>query len=786
MIYWISVLVLLPYWVSSQEPVESSGDVSCKAHSSSCIIQEYDEAALLRLHAHNSHGTAPAPASGPALQGVAQVPGAIAAPDSGNVDGFRTVRIGGPMQFSGDYESFGQNVLIVLEMWKHQINTNQNGRFKFRVELNFQDSGDSVTQAVSILENLKDNLDIFFAPYGSTALKELEYVELSGSNANKPFLAWSAIEKEIFEGQFYVAKRCGSTVMDERARICCHQSGQHQVVGSGDQPAEAVCPAGWTKIDGTPIPGQASERPLAFGTMALEPEYFKSGLDVLEDRGATSVLIVESPIREYQGICRGARDYAQSLGMRAELRQYPFLPSRYPATRADYVAFEKTVQNATADVLIACMPFYDIVNFTIWSQQQSLRVNAFLAFHTTTAAYKKAMREAKATHLTCGTMMPVQYVFRESEHKRDDLLRWTPEDFVRMFKEKKAASCRPEPCNPVRLKLPTYHMASAGAMLIAATHAINNLGATAQEIAAMSDDAFHAGFVQQMRTLNIPSFYGRIKFGANGVIEDHAVKTLQNGAEGGPRIVGPKSLADPGVAGDMIYPWHSEECHNAMSLASSGSSMSGAGASGASGGGGGSCFPHDAKVIVRSGVRSMHQLHIGDEVLGFDYNTGKPEFTKVRAWIHRSSNGNSSYTKLRTDKGHILASGTHNLAVGAPGTYAFAQDIGAGSTLVTPDGIITVRSSTLEMGQGMYAPLTWTSNFFVGFGEDSSLPMAILAHSFAALPYPRLAERPLHILFSIVEFFRPSIHSDFSSSTTNYVHPICRFLSWVAGVQIHV
>eukprot|EP00747_Dinoflagellata_sp_TGD_P000194 gnl/TRDRNA2_/TRDRNA2_100258_c1_seq1.p1 gnl/TRDRNA2_/TRDRNA2_100258_c1~~gnl/TRDRNA2_/TRDRNA2_100258_c1_seq1.p1 ORF type:complete len:461 (-),score=75.31 gnl/TRDRNA2_/TRDRNA2_100258_c1_seq1:117-1469(-) len=197
-----------------------------------------------------------------------------------------------------------------------------------------------------------------------------------------------------------------------------------------------------------------------------------------------------------------------------------------------------------------------------------------------------------------------------------------------------------------------------------------------------------------------------------------------------------------------------------------------------------SCFPADALLISSSGHVRMDQLRLGDKVLGFHHGTGKPEFTTVRAWLHRSTSAHIALTKLHTDVGTVAASPQHSLAAGSAERFLFAEDILPGQSLVTPSGTADVRSISKETGMGVYAPLTEGSNFFVRMGTESSTSESFLAHSFSHWQNPRSFERAVHIVLSVVEFFTPKIHEIDDSSETDYVHPVCRVLAWLVGIQL--
>eukprot|EP00747_Dinoflagellata_sp_TGD_P125437 gnl/TRDRNA2_/TRDRNA2_174160_c0_seq11.p1 gnl/TRDRNA2_/TRDRNA2_174160_c0~~gnl/TRDRNA2_/TRDRNA2_174160_c0_seq11.p1 ORF type:complete len:662 (-),score=169.28 gnl/TRDRNA2_/TRDRNA2_174160_c0_seq11:74-2059(-) len=198
----------------------------------------------------------------------------------------------------------------------------------------------------------------------------------------------------------------------------------------------------------------------------------------------------------------------------------------------------------------------------------------------------------------------------------------------------------------------------------------------------------------------------------------------------------------------------------------------------------GSCFPADATVISPTGPRKMSELQLGDEVLAFNSATASVEFTRIRAWLHRSTNSMTSFTRLHTEEGDIVASPMHSLAVGAsPGSYAFAQDIAPGATLITPNGTVAVRASSTQMSKGLYTPLTFTSNFYVSSGNQEGASSNFLAHSFSEWSRPERVERLIHFLFTVAEYFYPSIHD--ISEVADYVHPVGRLLGWTAGVGFH-
>merc|ERR1712228_494152 len=176
----------------------------------------------------------------------------------------------------------------------------------------------------------------------------------------------------------------------------------------------------------------------------------------------------------------------------------------------------------------------------------------------------------------------------------------------------------------------------------------------------------------------------------------------------------------------------------------------------------------------------MSDVSLGDELLGFNHATGQTEFSAVRAWLHRDLDAEVLMTNIRTDVGNLVATPMHSLASGKGDAYTFARDFLTGDTLITPGGSAVVRDISLTHGQGLYAPLTMTSNYFVGDGTPES---SFLAHNFAHLATPQRYDSAIHGLLSVVELFKPSIHA-VGHSERSYVHPVMRVLARVAGIQV--
>eukprot|EP00747_Dinoflagellata_sp_TGD_P139595 gnl/TRDRNA2_/TRDRNA2_175913_c0_seq1.p1 gnl/TRDRNA2_/TRDRNA2_175913_c0~~gnl/TRDRNA2_/TRDRNA2_175913_c0_seq1.p1 ORF type:complete len:467 (+),score=26.66 gnl/TRDRNA2_/TRDRNA2_175913_c0_seq1:65-1465(+) len=191
-----------------------------------------------------------------------------------------------------------------------------------------------------------------------------------------------------------------------------------------------------------------------------------------------------------------------------------------------------------------------------------------------------------------------------------------------------------------------------------------------------------------------------------------------------------------------------------------------------------SCFPEHAKVITRFGPLDISEVHIGDELLGFDHAVGRPEFTRMHAWLHREPNEEGIFMKLHTRSGSIVMSPGHNIAVGNPDNYVFARDARVGDTLLTPNSKASVTSRSQVKAKGIYAPWTATSNLYVGMGEDF-----FLAHGLANVP-SRFTSI-LNPLFSMLESIFPFIHDLDETFDLHYMHPVVSVFWAIVGTLNH-
>lgn len=184
----------------------------------------------------------------------------------------------------------------------------------------------------------------------------------------------------------------------------------------------------------------------------------------------------------------------------------------------------------------------------------------------------------------------------------------------------------------------------------------------------------------------------------------------------------------------------------------------------------------------------MSELSLGEEILGFDHESGRQVFSAVRAWLHRDPHAEVNMASVVSSVGTLVVSNRHSLAVqsdeGCDSTdckaYKFAGDLEVEKdSLVTIGGTGVVQKISQTKGVGLYAPLTKTSNFFVGGPGESP---AVLAHSFAQLEQPQKYQAAFHLFLDIAEYIWPSINHVEDTSGENYIHPIARMWMRLAGI----
>ena len=97
----------------------------------------------------------------------------------------------------------------------------------------------------------------------------------------------------------------------------------------------------------------------------------------------------------------------------------------------------------------------------------------------------------------------------------------------------------------------------------------------------------------------------------------------------------------------------------------------------------------------------------------------------------------ANFIKITTEKGSFIASDFHNIRL-INSTFAFTKNLN-GQFLENGQKVIELASITKE---GIYAPLTESSNFYIHLGNNEKT----LAHSYAYLPNPEFYEPMVNLI----------------------------------------
>jgi len=185
------------------------------------------------------------------------------------------------------------------------------------------------------------------------------------------------------------------------------------------------------------------------------------------------------------------------------------------------------------------------------------------------------------------------------------------------------------------------------------------------------------------------------------------------------------------------------------------------------------CFPGDSYVLTKAGMKRLDALQMGDMILGYEAATGMDTYSPVRAWLHRILDTPFEFAKLRTQTGELEVSRMHNVATmtqaGAM-DFQFAQEIATGSLLKSREGPTELLAIDGTIKQGLFAPLTELSNFYIAANSSSTM---FLVHSFAHLRYPTFWDPIFSAIMSVAEYWNPRVHE---IDSDNYIHPVARFL----------
>mmetsp|Transcript_68362 Transcript_68362/g.160855 ORF Transcript_68362/g.160855 Transcript_68362/m.160855 type:complete len:330 (+) Transcript_68362:197-1186(+) len=128
------------------------------------------------------------------------------------------------------------------------------------------------------------------------------------------------------------------------------------------------------------------------------------------------------------------------------------------------------------------------------------------------------------------------------------------------------------------------------------------------------------------------------------------------------------------------------------------------------------CFPGSAEVQARSGPKSMDNLEIGEEVLVFNSNKMRAEFSKVTTFLHSDPHGGSDYLEICTEDGQkVLCTGMHKVFQGTNDVYPIELNEGDHVTVCHKG---QMKMSMVEavgrvVATGRYCPLTQAGTIIV-------------------------------------------------------------------------
>lgn len=183
------------------------------------------------------------------------------------------------------------------------------------------------------------------------------------------------------------------------------------------------------------------------------------------------------------------------------------------------------------------------------------------------------------------------------------------------------------------------------------------------------------------------------------------------------------------------------------------------------------CLPGSTMVIARSGPKRMSQVRIGEELLAFDHGTNAITFSPVRAWLHRDMDLEVVMSSVQTSAGRIVMTQKHSVEL-FDGAYVFAEELRAGNFLRSSNGTrVKVLRVAGELGKGLYAPWTGTSNFFAGSSPES----LVLTHSFGHVRHAQVWEAPLNFFMAAACFLMPGLHN-VHPDDRQYIHPVARMI----------
>lgn len=81
----------------------------------------------------------------------------------------------------------------------------------------------------------------------------------------------------------------------------------------------------------------------------------------------------------------------------------------------------------------------------------------------------------------------------------------------------------------------------------------------------------------------------------------------------------------------------------------------------------------------------MKNLHVGDYLLGYDFNSGSAIFSEMPTWFHFERNKTSDYIVIETNNGSLTTSPSHNIAISSQNKmrmYIHASNITINDNLI--------------------------------------------------------------------------------------------------------
>jgi len=166
--------------------------------------------------------------------------------------------------------------------------------------------------------------------------------------------------------------------------------------------------------------------------------------------------------------------------------------------------------------------------------KSGIKASAVFATQSVTNPFQAELNSKKKSHLGCGLIMPTQWVNSPNSVVADPVTGWTSSQFVKQFIGFYGAP-------------PSYQTASAAAVTVAISNAIKAAGG--------ADDL--SKVAQGMASLNVDSFYGKIKFANDGsmAVDGKPMMAVQQ-LSSGPELVAPVSMASV----RMLYPVDPSTC----------------------------------------------------------------------------------------------------------------------------------------------------------------------------------------------------------------------------------